>query len=113
MVSSVSGVQSANTVANFTLSPPTSSDSTDSFAQQLLTTIEGYLKNPASGSQLDVTISSVPGQNSGSSQFLVTVTNEPASGSTGTTGTGTSGLIPSGPAPSTPTSTATPATPVS
>jgi hypothetical protein len=53
-----------------------SAGSLNSFAQQLLTTIESYLNKSGSGSNLEVDIQGTPSQNSGgNSQFVVTVKN--------------------------------------
>ncbi len=52
-------------------SSATAADSTTSFTQQLLTALEGFLGQSGSGSQISITDE---GQNSGASQYLVTLT---------------------------------------
>jgi hypothetical protein len=79
MVTSTSGAQSANTIADFTLASATPAQSADSFAQQFLTAIEGYLGAPGSNSQLQINIQSAGQNSAGSSQFIVTVQDPPAS----------------------------------
>ena len=67
---------SFNNTASKTASNTASGGAVNSFAQQLMTTIEGYLNKSGSGSNLEVNIQAAPGQNSGgSSQFVVTVKN--------------------------------------
>jgi hypothetical protein len=76
MITSTSGAQSTNAAASFDFSKTTSTASVDSFAQQLMTAIEGYLSNSSNGSQLEIDIQAPQGQNSGNnSQFVVTLTN--------------------------------------
>lgn len=76
MITSTSGAQSTNAAASFDFSNTTSTASVDSFAQQLMTAIEGYLSNSTNGSQLEIDIQGPQGQNSGNnSQFVVTLTN--------------------------------------
>jgi hypothetical protein len=110
MVSSHIRVESASPLASPTVSSASSSGTTNSFAQQLATALEGYLNQSKSGSQLDIKVSEVAGQNSGASQFLVTVTPGASAAVTtglGATGGPTSGSIvpsvrPPSPAPATP-----------
>src|SRR5271154_2146047 len=76
MITSTSGTQSTNAAATFDFPSTTSTGSVDSFAQQLMTAIEGYLSNSSKGSQLEIDIQGPQGQNSGNnSQFVVTLTN--------------------------------------
>jgi hypothetical protein len=91
MVTSTTSVQSANAVTDFTLSG-TNSQSVDSFAQQLLTAIDGYLGQSGNGSQLQINIQSAGQNSAGSSQFVVTVQDEPAAQSAGTTSTPTASI---------------------
>jgi hypothetical protein len=107
MVTSTSGLQPANTISDFSLSGATPAQSTDSFAQQLLTAIEGYIGKSGNNSQLEINIQSA-GQNSGgSSQFVVTVQDLPASAAS-SAASATASLAGS---PSPAASPATPSTP--
>jgi hypothetical protein len=72
--------------------PTNSSTSTESFSQQLATALEGALNQPGGSGPIDIQVSQVPGQNSGGSQFLVTVTSgasTPPASTSGATGTTT------------------------
>src|SRR5690348_4620619 len=72
MVSSTSGVATLMSP----LLPSTSSaskSSTDSFAQQLVTALEGYLANAGDSGHFQIDIQTEPGQSSGTRQFIVTV----------------------------------------
>ncbi len=79
MIISAHGARPMLDATNFNLKTTASTDSSgsvNSFAQQLLTTIEGYLNKSGNGSHLEVDIQSTAGQNSaGDSQFVVTVKN--------------------------------------
>ncbi|MGD1096970.1 MAG: hypothetical protein ABSB35_33885 [Bryobacteraceae bacterium] len=76
MINSTSGTQSTRAAATFDFPSTTSTGSVDSFAQQLMTAIEGYLSNSSKGSQLEIDIQGPQGQNSGDNgQFVVTLTN--------------------------------------
>jgi hypothetical protein len=79
MATSMIGPQPTNTVMDFSLAGGTSTQSVDSFAQQLLTAIEGYLGNSGNNSQLNISIQSAGQNSAGSSQFVVTVQDPPAS----------------------------------
>lgn len=74
MVSASTRVESVHTPIDLTPSSSSSNSSTNSFAQQLATALEGYLNQSSNGSQLNINVSEVSGRNSGGSQFLVTVT---------------------------------------
>src|SRR5271155_402343 len=96
MITSTSGTQSTNAAATFDFPSTTSTGSVDSFAQQLMTAIEGYLNNSGNGSQLEIDIQGPQGQNSGgNSQFVVTLKN-------------TGSDVPASTAPSTPSAVTTP-----
>ncbi len=76
MVSSTNGVQSANAAAGLSFTATTPAASMDSFAQQLLTAIEGYLDKSGNTGQLEIDIQKQPqSQNSDSRQFIVTLKN--------------------------------------
>ena len=72
MVNATNGSASAS-MAGFTFANQNTSGSTDLFAQQLATAIEGYLGKIGNGSHFEIDIQSGPGQSSGGSQFTVTV----------------------------------------
>ncbi len=55
-----------------------SQNSSNSFAQQLVSALEGYLSQHTDASHIDIAIDAQPGQNSGTRQFLVTVRDSPA-----------------------------------
>lgn len=55
-----------------------SQNSNNSFAQQLVAALEGYLSQNANASHIDIAIDAQPGQSSGMRQFLVTVRDSPA-----------------------------------
>lgn len=74
MVSVSSRTEVANPLASLTLSSASSSSTTNSFAQQLAGAIKGYINQSLNGSQVGINVSEVAGQNSGGSQFLVTLT---------------------------------------
>jgi hypothetical protein len=78
MVRSVAGSQSSNILADRPPQQTTSSGSTDSFMAQLASALEGYLAKSGNNSNLEIDIQKTQSQNSGVSQFLVTVKN-PAS----------------------------------
>jgi hypothetical protein len=76
MITSTGGAHSTNAATTFDFPGTTSAGSVDSFAQQLMTAIEGYLSNSGTGSQLEIDIQGPQGQNSGGNgQFVVTLTN--------------------------------------
>lgn len=75
-------VESAAALTALSSIAPSSASSVNSFGQQLATEIEGYLNQSQSGGALDIQVQEVPGQNSGGSQFLVTVTPESATATT-------------------------------
>jgi len=74
MVSASTRTVAANPLASLTLSSSSSSSTTNSFAQQLAIAIKGYINQSLNGSQVGINVSEVAGQNSGGSQFLVTLT---------------------------------------
>lgn len=79
------------------ISVPTSSNtSTETFSQQLATALDGALNQPGGSGPIEIQVSQVPGQNSGGSQFLVTVTSgasTPAATGTTTTTSSTSSSV--------------------
>lgn len=91
---SATGATSFTGVADTLFSTTTPSVSSDSFTQQLEAALEQYLKQSGGNTQLEINIQPSQSQESGTSQFLVTVTQQPAT-------------TPSAPAAS--TATATPA----
>jgi len=104
MITSTSGTQSTNAAATFDFPSTTSTGSVDSFAQQLMTAIEGYLSNSSKGSQLEIDIQGPQGQNSGNnSQFVVTLTNTGGDSPAASTATATPAVTT--PAVSTPVTT--------
>lgn len=74
MVSASTRTTAADPLASLTLSSSSSSSKTNSFAQQLASAIKGYINQSLNGSQVGINVSEVAGQNSGGSQFLVTLT---------------------------------------
>jgi hypothetical protein len=93
---SATGATPFTGVADTLFSTTTPSVSSDSFTQQLEVALEQYLQQSGSNTQLEINIQPSQSQESGTSQFLVTVTEQPAT-------------TPSAPAASS-TSTATAAT---
>ena len=88
---------------------PASTDTVDSFAQQLESALASYFGQSGNGSQFDINIQPAQGQNSGSGQFLVTITTPPASAAMPavTTPAGTTSTLAPG-AVTTPVTAATP-----
>ncbi len=80
MVSSIRGTQASDTLAGIYSPPTTPSGSTSSFTDQLAAALEGYLAQSGKNSNLQIDIQKTQSQDSGISQFLVTVKN-PASAS--------------------------------
>jgi hypothetical protein len=80
MVSSVTDAQSTNLLAGVSLQKTTPSGSTNSFTEQLMAALEGYLAQSGNGSNLEIDVKTTPSQDSGVRQFIVTVKN-PDSGS--------------------------------
>lgn len=83
MVSSTSNVSNALTDSiTLNAAPATggtsSTDSTDSFTEQLVSALESFMGQAGNGSQIQMTIQPEQGQNSGSSQYLVTLTSPSA-----------------------------------
>lgn len=74
MVSASNRTEAENPLASFTLSSSSSSSTTNTFAQQLAGAIKGCINQSLNGSQVGINVSEVAGQNSGGSQFLVTLT---------------------------------------
>ena len=76
MVSQTSSAsaQAADQVLFSATTPSASTDSSDAFAQQLVSALESYLGQSGSGSQLELNIQPNQGQESGSGQYLVTLT---------------------------------------
>ena len=75
MVSSIRGPQSSDTLAGIYSPPTTPSESTSSFTDQLAAALEGYLAQSGKNSNLEINIQKTQSQDSGVSQFLVTVKN--------------------------------------
>ncbi len=62
-----------------------STDTVDSFAQQLESALESYFGQSGKGSQFDINIQPAQGQESGGGgQYLVTITTPPAAASSTT-----------------------------
>jgi hypothetical protein len=61
--------------------PAASTDTLDSFAQQLETALETYLGQSGGASQFDINIQPSQGQESGSGQYTVTITTPPVAAS--------------------------------
>jgi hypothetical protein len=80
MFSSINGTPSSSVLLGGSPQSTTPSGSTDSFTQQLTAAIEQYLGQSGNSSNLEIDIQSTGSQNSGSSQFLVTVTNPSSTG---------------------------------
>jgi hypothetical protein len=80
---------------------PASTDSVDSFAQQLESALESYFSQSGNGSQLDINIQPAQGQNSGSGQYLVTITTPPSEATATTTASTAAVATPAVPAAST------------
>jgi hypothetical protein len=74
MISASHRVDAVNSQASTARNTSSASSTTSSFAQEVASAVEGYLNKSNSGSPLNINISEVSGQNSGGSQFLVTVT---------------------------------------
>ena len=75
MVSSITGTPSSDTLAGVYPQSTTSSGSTSSFTDQLAAALEGYLAQSGNNSNLEIDIQKTQSQDSGISQFLVTVKN--------------------------------------
>jgi hypothetical protein len=75
MVGSVTDSQSSNILAGLSPQQTTLSESADSFLSQLTSALEGYLAQSGNNSSLEINIQPTQSQDSGTSQFLVTVTN--------------------------------------
>ena len=94
MVSSTSNVSNALT-DSITLNTATanggtsSTNSTNSFTEQLLSALESFLGQAGNGSQVQITVQPEQGQNSGDSQYVVTLTS-PSASSTGAEAASTS-----------------------
>jgi len=80
MFSSINGTPSSSVLLGVSPQDATPSGSTDSFTQQLTAAIEQYLGQSGGSSNMEIDIQSTGSQNSGSSQFLVTVTNPSSTG---------------------------------
>src|SRR5258708_23439983 len=87
MVSATSGGLSVIAATDFTLPKVSAAGSTDPFAQQLLSAMEGYLDKGGNGAHLQIDIQAAKGQNSGDRQFIVTVKNSGTDESTGASNT--------------------------
>jgi len=72
MVSASSRTAAADALASLSAKPASSSNKTNSFAQQLTGAIRGYTNPSLNGLPVGGNASGVPGQNSGSRQLLVT-----------------------------------------
>jgi hypothetical protein len=77
MVSASGGAQFSS-VADTLFSATTPSVASGSFAQQLEVALEQFLKQSSTGGQLEINIQPSQSQDSGTSQFLVTVTAQPS-----------------------------------
>jgi hypothetical protein len=75
MVNSVTGAPSSDTLAGLYSQPTTPSGSTSSFTDQLAAALEGYLAQSGNNPNLEIDIQKTQSQDSGTSQFLVTVKN--------------------------------------
>jgi len=75
MVGSVTDSQSSNILAGLSNQQTTLSESADSFMAQLTSALDGYLAQSGNNSNLEINIQTTQSQDSGVSQFLVTVTN--------------------------------------
>jgi hypothetical protein len=75
MVTSITGTQSSDTLAGIYSDPTTASGSTSSFTDQLAAAVEEYLAQSGNNSNLEIDIQKTQSQDSGTSQFLVTVKN--------------------------------------
>jgi hypothetical protein len=75
MVSSITGSQSSGFLAGIAPQATTPSGSMASFTDQLAAALEGYLAQSGNNSNLEIDIQKTPSQNSGVSQFIVTVKN--------------------------------------
>lgn len=97
---SATGATPFTGVADTLFSTTTPSVSSDSFTQQLEVALEQYLKQSGSNTQLEINIQPSQSQESGTSQFLVTVTEQPAAASTPAASTATTTTAASTPAES-------------
>lgn len=88
-----------------------STDSTNSFSQQLLSALESFLNQSGSGSQIQMTIQQEPGQNSDGSQYLVTLTSPATASSNTATGTTQASATPASASPAAVTQSSTAALP--
>jgi hypothetical protein len=75
MLSSIAGSQSSDTLTGIFPQPTTPSGSIGSFTDQLAAALEGYLAQSGQSSNLEIDIQTTKSQDSGVSQFLVTVKN--------------------------------------
>src|SRR5579862_9893220 len=89
MVGSVTDSQSSSILTDLSPQQTTLSESEDSFISQLTSALEGYLAQSGNNPNMEIDIKTTQSQDSGVSQFLVTVTN-PNSSSTPATATGAS-----------------------
>jgi hypothetical protein len=87
MITATNSALATNTATDFAFTPPSSTASTNSFAQQLTSALEAFLGQTANNSSLEIDITPQHSQNSGTSQFVVTVHSlgsaTPSSPSTG------------------------------
>jgi hypothetical protein len=105
MVLATGGAQNSNASA-ILLRTTTPSISSASFAQQLAAALEQYLGQPGNGSNLEIDIQPSQSQNSGGSQFLVTVKSSTAAPAAALTAPPAGTQAPLAPAPATLTATA-------
>jgi len=73
MVSSITDSHSSNILSGLSAPQTTPSGSTDSFTEQLISALEGYLGKSSPSSNLEIDIQKTQSQDSGVRQFLVTV----------------------------------------
>src|ERR1700733_6142723 len=78
---SATGATPFTGVADTLFSTTTPSVSSDSFTQQLESALEQYLKQSGGNTQVEIDIQPSQSQESGTSQFLVTVTEQPTAAS--------------------------------
>ena len=97
MVSQASNIlfAGAETLLHSAVTAPVSTNSADSFTQQLSSALESYLSQSGNGSQFSISVQ--PGQGSGSGQYVVTITAAPT-----TAPTVPASLIPGAPIPGAP-----------
>lgn len=75
---SLAGITSTRPVDPITLNASSSTASTNSFSQQLLSALDSFLGKSGNGSQIEINVQPAQGQNSAAGQYIVTLTDPAA-----------------------------------